>query len=112
MGCGGSKTPLTLQPFPPKPKYKVAIIGYNAPNEIVGKSDKDRNGNRYDSIPIANGLIGAGCTCALINYTPDAHEEFVQKAMAYDGLIVRINPGQLSAPGVDPEVISPSSYPS
>merc|ERR1712193_482365 len=53
-----------------------------------------------DSTPIANGVIKAGASCDLIDYTPDDHDGFAKKIAKYDGLIVRINPGQLSAPGV------------
>lgn len=63
-------------------------------------TDKDKTGVRYDSTPIANGVIKAGAACDLIDYTPDEHDGFANKLSKYDGLIVRINPGQLSAPGV------------
>ena len=63
-------------------------------------TDKDKTGVRYDSTPIANGVVMAGASCDLINYTPDDHDDFATKVAKYDALIVRINPGQLSAPGV------------
>jgi len=63
-------------------------------------TDKDKTGVRYDSTPIANGVIKAGASCDLIDYTPEDHDGFASKIKKYDGLIVRINPGQLSAPGV------------
>jgi len=63
-------------------------------------TDKDKTGVRYDSTPIANGVIKAGASCDLVDYTPDNHDFFARQLAKYDGLIVRINPGQLSAPGV------------
>ena len=54
------------------------------------------DGNRVDSIPIANGVIAAGGACDLILYDAEKHDDFVANTQAYDALIVRINPGQLS----------------
>lgn len=96
MGCGGSKAPAVLLKAPPKPKYRVAIVGFNSPSEDPSRSDKDRFGVRYDSTPIANGMINAGAACDLLTYSLEGHDAFVAKAMAYDGLVVRINPGQLA----------------
>jgi hypothetical protein len=36
--------------------------------------DKDRKGVRYDSTPIANGIVRHGMACDLIEYTPDDHD--------------------------------------
>ena len=87
---------------PANPKYKVAVIGFTAPGGAAQNTDKDKTGVRYDSTPIANGVIKAGASCDLINYDPTKHNAFKGKVAPYDGLIVRINPGQLSGPGVKP----------
>jgi len=87
-------------PPPKDPKYKMAVVGFTAPGGAAMNTDKDKTGSRYDSTPIANGVINAGASCDLIDYTPDAHDAFASSIDGYDGLIVRINPGQLSAPGV------------
>merc|ERR1719439_408333 len=92
--------PLSLLPQPEKPNYKLAVVGFTAPGGPTMNTDKDKTGVRYDSTPIANGVIKAGASCDLIDYTPDDHDGFAKKIAKYDGLIVRINPGQLSAPGV------------
>ena len=110
MGSGGSvpteRGPLeTLMPQPASPKYKLAVVGYQAPGGFEMNTDKSwvegrAENSRYDSVPIANGVIMAGGSCELFDYTPDDHDGFAAKVKAYDALIVRINPGQLSAPGV------------
>jgi hypothetical protein len=47
---------------PAKPKFKVAIIGLDVP----GGNDKDMKGRRFDSVPIANGIVKHGMQCDLI----------------------------------------------
>ena len=59
MGCGGSKASLSLQKAPARPKYKVAIV--ERAGHIANDPTKDRNGLRYDSIPIANGAAWECC---------------------------------------------------
>jgi len=87
-------------PDPETPKYKLAVVGFRAPGGYEMNTDKDKTWVRYDSTAIANGVTRAGASCDLIDYTADDHDGFAAKVEAYDGLIVRINPGQLSAPGV------------
>merc|ERR1719487_459740 len=99
-GGADSTYPLSLLPSPASPKYKLAVVGFTAPGGPSMNTDKDKTGVRYDSTPIANGVIKAGASCDLIDYTPDDHDGFAKKLDKYNGLIVRINPGQLSAPGV------------
>ena len=74
------------------------------PGAKNGGSDKGPDGNRVDSIPIANGVIAAGGACDLVLFDSDKkqerdeprHKEFEALTSKYDALIVRINPGQLS----------------
>ena len=70
------------------------------PGAKNGGSDKGPDGNRVDSIPIANGVIAAGGACDLILYDSEKNAEstaeFESLTAGYDALIVRINPGQLS----------------
>eukprot|EP00616_Rhizochromulina_sp_CCMP1243_P000648 CAMPEP_0118961424 /NCGR_PEP_ID=MMETSP1173-20130426/107_1 /TAXON_ID=1034831 /ORGANISM="Rhizochromulina marina cf, Strain CCMP1243" /LENGTH=558 /DNA_ID=CAMNT_0006909593 /DNA_START=15 /DNA_END=1691 /DNA_ORIENTATION=- len=91
-----------LLPPPPSPRYRLAVVGFTAPGGPSVNTDKNKNGVRYDSVPIANGVVKAGAACDLFDYTPEDHDAFADKVEAYDGLIVRINPGQLSAPGTPP----------
>ena len=106
MGCGSSQAaaaPVALKKGPSevKAKYKIAVIGFVAPDTRFNM-DKDKNGVRYDSTPIANGIIRAGAKADILNYDPERHDEFATAAFDYDGFLVRIAPGQLSSPGVEP----------
>ena len=44
--------------------------------DAPGGSDKGPDGNRIDSIPIANGVISNGCSCQPIHYVPAEHDKF------------------------------------
>jgi len=85
---------------PENPKYKLVHIGFTPPGGDAFNTDKDKHGFRYDSVGIANGVKMAGATCDRIQYEPEKHDEFKAKFAEYDAFIVRINPGQLSNPGV------------
>merc|ERR1712087_34528 len=92
-----------LLPFPKNPKYKLIIAEYNIPGHSsgVGGADKGMHGHRVDSVPIANGVIKTGNACTIVKYIPAEHCSFAKVAKQMDGIIVRINPGQLSAPDQD-----------
>jgi len=90
----------TLLDQPASPKYKLVHVGFTSPGGDAFNTDKDKNGFRYDAVGIANGVILAGSSCDLIQYEPEKHDEYKAKLAAYDAFIVRINPGQLSNPGV------------
>jgi len=112
MGAGSSVpgakgTPLgfrfnELLPSPEGAKFKLAVVQFKVPGATNGGSDKGPDGNRIDSIPIANGVIKAGGACDLLLYdssgaTADENTaKFAEASAKYDALIVRINPGQLS----------------
>merc|ERR1719326_2359493 len=87
---------------PADAKFKLCVVQFKVEGATNGGSDKGPDGNRIDSIPIANGVIHAGAACDLLLYKadlPTAEEciaAFDAKAQDYDALIVRINPGQLS----------------
>jgi len=86
----------TLRESPADAKYKLCVVQFKVPGAKNGGSDKGPDGNRIDSIPIANGVIAAGGACDLILYDAGDHQTFVSATGKYDALIVRINPGQLS----------------
>ena len=48
-----------LLPQPLNPKYKTALVQIYVTNQPFGGSDKSASGHRYDSIPIANGMIAS-----------------------------------------------------
>merc|ERR1719375_257171 len=101
--AAGPKRYNTLRESPAGAKYKLAVVQFKVPGAKNGGSDKGPDGNRVDSIPIANSVIAAGGACDLLLYElgegADAAANtaaFKAKSDAYDALIVRINPGQLS----------------
>ena len=67
------------------------------PGATNGGPDKGTDGHRIDSIPIANGVIKAGCVCDVIKYSAEKHDEFAASIDKYHGFIVRIEAGQLSS---------------
>ena len=91
-----------LLPSPEGAKYKCAVVQFKVPGAKNGGSDKGPDGNRIDSLPIANSVIKAGGACDLLLYKSDVGDAaaciaaFDKEASKYDALIVRINPGQLS----------------
>merc|ERR1719389_833371 len=92
--AAGAKKPRynTLRESPPDAKYKLCVVQFKVPDAKNGGSDKGPDGNRVDSIPIANSVIKAGGACDLILYDAENHDAFVKGTAAYDALIVRINP--------------------
>merc|ERR550514_1449147 len=111
MGCGGSTEAgttdapkptstryNTLRESPADAKYKLAVVQFKVPGAKNGGSDKGPDGNRVDSIPIANSVIAAGGACDLLLYdssgatAQENTDKFKEASAKYDALIVRINP--------------------
>jgi len=86
---------------PKAPKFKTALVQTFVPTAHMGGSDKLTNCHRFDSIPIANGLINAGISCQPIFYVKEEHDKFFEVLKRFDAVVVRINPGQLTAAGAD-----------
>ena len=83
---------------PAEPTCAVCVVQFRVPGAKNGGTDKGPDGNRIDSIPIANGCIKAGAATTMYLFDADAAEKSFEelKALAVDAYIVRINPGQLS----------------
>jgi len=96
-----TKDDLGLLPQPKKSRFKTALVGIYVRPQPNGGTDKSSNGHRYDSIPFANGMIGADMSCQLINYVHEEHDVFFEVVKNFDALIVRCNPGQIKADGGD-----------
>jgi len=79
-----------------KAEFKLCVVQFKIEGAKNGGSDTGPDGNRVDSIPIANSVIRAGGACDLILYDATKHDDFIAATTKYDALIVRINPGQLS----------------
>jgi len=90
-----------LLPQPTNPKYKTALVQIYVANQPFGGSDKSITGHRYDSVPIANGMIASGMSCQLVHYTPSEHDAFFKVMEGFDAVIVRCNPGQINSAGGD-----------
>merc|ERR1719313_2476726 len=88
-----------MLPQPRDPKYKTALINIYVRDQPFGGSDKSSNGCRYDYIPFANGMIGAGMSCQVIHYVHEEHDKFFEVVAKFDAIIVRCNPGQIKADG-------------
>merc|ERR1719282_1933241 len=88
-----------LLPQPAKPIYKTALVQIYVGNQPFGGADKSENGHRYDTIPIANGMIAAGMSCQLVHYVHTEHDKFFEILDGFDAIIVRCNPGQIDAAG-------------
>merc|ERR1711871_1227927 len=88
-----------LLPQPANPKYKMVICETYVPKFENGGTDKGVNGHRPDTIPIANGMIKAGCFCQPLRYWPEFHDQFFEYLKEFDAVIVRINPGQITQQG-------------
>jgi len=82
--------------YPAEIKCKIAVVQFKVDGVKNGGTDKGPDGNRVDSIPIANGCIKAGAACDMLLYDANDHDGFAAKVPEYDAYIVRINPGQLS----------------
>mgnify|MGYP004246952723 CR=1 FL=1 len=58
----------TLLESPADAKFKLCVVQFKVPGAKNGGSDKGPDGNRVDSIPIANSVIKAGGACDLLLY--------------------------------------------
>lgn len=65
-----------LLPQPKNSPYRCCVVEYNVPGGQ--ETDKSSDGHRYDSVPIANGVIRAGVPCDIIKYRVDKHDEFAK----------------------------------
>merc|ERR1711920_175881 len=90
-----------LQDQPAEPKFKVALVASYDTSKDMGGSDKLTNGHRFDTIGICNGFINAGMSCQPVDYTPDNHDSFFEILKQFQGVIVRVNPGQIKGMGGD-----------
>ena len=84
---------------PRRARASTVLVEYNIPGHEggVGGADKGKNGHRVDSIPIANGVIKTNNYCFPVKFVPGDYEQFIKVAKGVDGIIVRINPGQMDA---------------
>jgi len=66
-----------------------------------GGSDKVSSGHRFDTVGIANGLKHAKLAVQIIFYNVAEHDKFFEVCKQFDAIVMRINPGQITANGGD-----------
>lgn len=88
-----------LLPQPVNPKFKLALVSTYVDGQKNGGSDKMLNGHRFDSIPLANGIIKQGMSCQIVFYNHEEHDEFFKVISNFDAIVIRANPGQIGASG-------------
>jgi len=89
------------QADPDPAMYRVALVGCYVDSHPTGGSDKVTSGHRFDSVGIANGLRNSGLAVQMIFYNVDEHDKFFEIVPQFDGIVMRINPGQITANGGD-----------
>merc|ERR1719512_647408 len=90
-----------LEDDPVDAKYRVAIVGCYVDSHPNGGSDKVTSGHRFDTVGIANGLKHAGIAVQILFYNVDEHDRFFEVVPNFDAIVMRINPGQITASGGD-----------
>mmetsp|Transcript_44501 Transcript_44501/g.123746 ORF Transcript_44501/g.123746 Transcript_44501/m.123746 type:complete len:781 (-) Transcript_44501:238-2580(-) len=90
---------LGLLPQPEAPRARTALVQVYVRCQEFGGADKSANGHRYDTIPVANGMIASGMSCQLVHYVHQEHDQFFEVCSRFDAVIVRCNPGQIRADG-------------
>jgi len=86
---------------PADAKFRVALVGCYVDSHPMGGSDKVTSGHRFDSVGIANGLRNAGLAVQMVFYNIDEHDRFFEVVPNFDAIVMRINPGQITANGGD-----------
>jgi len=86
-----------LEADPVDAKYRVALVGCYVDSHPKGGSDKVSSGHRFDTIGIANGLKHAGLAVQVLFYNINEHDEFFNVIDKFDAVVMRINPGQITA---------------
>merc|ERR1719266_3101304 len=90
-----------LEDDPADAKYRVALVGCYVDSHPSGGSDKVSSGHRFDTIGIANGLKHAGLAVQILFYNVAEHDRFFEVVKNFDAIVMRINPGQITANGGD-----------
>lgn len=90
-----------LEADPADAKFRVALVGSYVDSHPSGGSDKVSSGHRFDTVGIANGLKHAGLAVQILFYNVDEHDKFFEICPQFDAIVMRINPGQITANGGD-----------
>ena len=88
-----------LEPIP-NARFSFAIVGFTVPGGPLVNTDHDKNKRRYDSTPLANGIIRAGGAVEIIDYVPE-HTDFLETHLQqHDGIIFRLDREYVSEAGI------------
>ena len=88
---------LLAQPLGSNNLKKVLLVERQpAPGTVNPQFSK--NGHRYDTVPLANGIIRAGIACKVFKYSPANHATFLATMDEFDGCIVRFPTTELKEP--------------
>jgi len=90
-----------LEADPAGAKHRVALVTCSVDSHPNGGADKVSSGHRFDTIGIANGLKHAGLAVQIIFYNVNEHDRFFEVVQNFDAVVMRINPGQITANGGD-----------
>merc|ERR1712226_29609 len=90
-----------MEADPADAKHRVAIATCYVDSHPNGGSDKVSSGHRFDTVGIANGLKHAKLAVQILFYNCDEHDKFFEVVQNFDAVVMRINPGQVTANGGD-----------
>merc|ERR1712226_588598 len=90
-----------MEADPADAKHRVAIATCYVDSHPSGGSDKVSSGHRFDTVGIANGLKHAKLAVQIIFYNVPEHDKFFEVCEQFDAIVMRINPGQITANGGD-----------
>jgi len=90
-----------LEADPADAKYRVALVSCSVGSHPAGGGDKVSSGHRFDTVGIANGLKHAGLAVQIVFYNVNEHDRFFEVIQEFDAVVMRINPGQITANGGD-----------
>jgi hypothetical protein len=93
------RTEAGLLPQPAEPSSRAALVQVYVRAAPFGGHDKSATGHRYDSVPFANGMIGAGVSCQLVHYVHEEHDTFFETMRNFDAVILRCDLGQIEDDG-------------
>jgi len=86
-----------LEADPPNATHRVALVSCYVDSHPSGGSDKVHSGHRFDTVGIANGLKHAGLAVQILFYNVNEHDKFFEVVQKFDAVVMRINPGQITA---------------
>lgn len=94
-----AKNDLGLFAQPAAPAFRIGLVQVSVRGQTHGGGDKSSNGHRFDTVPLANGMIEAGMSCHPFHYTATEHHRFLCACRQFDALLLRMRPGHIEQDG-------------